>query len=204
MSLKLQNLIKVEKPIVTRKGREVNSCDFFSVTGECFGSRCFWTRYGHCRIFRPEAWSCWKEFSPAPYLAVKSMDMIWDDKHKKESRSLFRKTERDRDYPWSGRGREEYQVGVELREEFFRLSKRQHTYVLLFPAAHFWKRNRWMWLLPRNSWELQKFLPRMPVLYWRKNSSNWKKIIRVWAKPFLILCKCKLTEKGCFIFYNRC
>jgi hypothetical protein len=43
-------------------------------------------------------------------------------------------------------------------------------------------------------------LPRMPVLYWRKNSSNWKKIIRVWAKPFLILLrKCKLTEG---VFYG--
>jgi hypothetical protein len=44
----LQDLVRVQKPSVRRRGRVVKQCHFFKRTGECFGTRCFWTQNGDC------------------------------------------------------------------------------------------------------------------------------------------------------------
>ena len=47
----MQDLVKVRKPVVSRKGKVVTECQFFKNTGQCFGTRCFWTRNGECPFF---------------------------------------------------------------------------------------------------------------------------------------------------------
>ncbi len=47
----LQDLVKIRKPVVSRKGRVVTECHFFKSTGQCFGTRCFWTKNGECPFF---------------------------------------------------------------------------------------------------------------------------------------------------------
>ena len=46
----LQDLVRVQKPMVERKGREVSVCFFYQSTGECFGHRCFWIQNGQCQF----------------------------------------------------------------------------------------------------------------------------------------------------------
>ncbi len=47
----MQDLVKIRKPVVSRDGRTVKDCNFFKSTGQCFGTRCFWTRNGECPFF---------------------------------------------------------------------------------------------------------------------------------------------------------
>ncbi|MCD6367879.1 MAG: hypothetical protein J7L45_02215 [Candidatus Aenigmarchaeota archaeon] len=48
----MQDLVKIRKPIVKRKGDTVYYCSFFKRTGQCFGSRCFWVHHGKCPFFK--------------------------------------------------------------------------------------------------------------------------------------------------------
>jgi hypothetical protein len=48
----VQDLVKIRKPVVKRKGRVVKDCNFFKSTGQCFGTRCFWTKNGECPFFK--------------------------------------------------------------------------------------------------------------------------------------------------------
>lgn len=48
----MQDLVRVQKPAVERKGREVTRCFFYEQTGECFGERCFWTKNGDCPFWK--------------------------------------------------------------------------------------------------------------------------------------------------------
>lgn|GEM_PF-1495796 len=48
----VQDLVKIRKPVVSRKGRVVKECSFFKSTGQCFGTRCFWTKNGECPFFK--------------------------------------------------------------------------------------------------------------------------------------------------------
>ena len=47
----MQDLVKVRKPVVQRKGRVVEECNFYKETGQCFGRRCFWTQHGVCPFY---------------------------------------------------------------------------------------------------------------------------------------------------------
>ena len=47
----MQDLVKIRKPVVSRKGRVVKNCNFYKSTGQCFGTRCFWTKNGDCPFF---------------------------------------------------------------------------------------------------------------------------------------------------------
>ena len=47
----MQDLVKIRKPVVKRVGDVVKECHFFKETGQCFGSRCFWTRHGSCPFY---------------------------------------------------------------------------------------------------------------------------------------------------------
>jgi len=51
----MQDLVKIRKPVVKREGRVVKDCNFYKATGQCFGSRCFWTRNGECPFFGKKA-----------------------------------------------------------------------------------------------------------------------------------------------------
>ncbi len=46
-----QDLVKIRKPVVKREGRVVKDCNFYRTSGQCFGTRCFWTRNGVCPFF---------------------------------------------------------------------------------------------------------------------------------------------------------
>ena len=48
----MQDLVKIRKPVVKRKGDTVSYCSFFKRTGQCFGTRCFWTHHGVCPFFK--------------------------------------------------------------------------------------------------------------------------------------------------------
>ncbi|MCD6399030.1 MAG: hypothetical protein J7L08_03855 [Candidatus Aenigmarchaeota archaeon] len=50
----MQDLVKIKKPVVKRKGQVVYYCSFFKRTGQCFGTRCFWTNNGTCPFFDKE------------------------------------------------------------------------------------------------------------------------------------------------------
>ena len=47
----MQDLVKIRKPVVKREGRIVKDCIFYKSTGQCFGTRCFWTKNGECPFF---------------------------------------------------------------------------------------------------------------------------------------------------------
>lgn len=49
----LQDLVKIEKPMVKREGNTVVTCYFYESTNQCFGRRCFWVKYGNCPFFKP-------------------------------------------------------------------------------------------------------------------------------------------------------
>lgn len=51
MTKNLNNLAKVKKPIVEREGKNVKVCHFHKQTNECFKKRCFWLKYGGCKIY---------------------------------------------------------------------------------------------------------------------------------------------------------